>query len=115
MLMSWMGDWVGLITAIPYEAIHGVRSTSVDTPQPLRQSCPGRRPPRDMGGHQRVVLPALSLFLLSLSHVAVANECPNEPPLLGAHYMSNWHTGKVRAHRTQSGLTFPPPPTKMIF
>ena len=27
------------------------------------------------------------------SHVN-ANECPNEPPLVGAHYMSNWHTGR---------------------
>ena len=23
-----------------------------------------------------------------------ANECPNEPPLVGAHYMSNWHSGR---------------------
>ena len=97
-----MGDWVGLITAIPYEAIHGVRSTSVDTPQPLRQSCPGRRAPRDMGGHQRVVTRVVrALALAAALHVAVANECANEPPLLGAHYMSNWHTGKVRAHRTR--------------
>jgi len=47
-----------------------------------------------MGGHQRVVR---ALALAAVLHVAVANECANEPPLLGAHYMSNWHTGKVRA------------------
>ena len=26
--------------------------------------------------------------------LSLANECPNEPPLVGAHYMSNWHTGR---------------------
>ena len=38
----------------------------------------------------------LGLLLLVALRTApcAANECPNEPPLLGAHYMSNWHTGR---------------------
>ena len=48
-----------------------------------------------MGGHQRLVRAlALAAALAAALHVAVANECANEPPLLGAHYMTNWHTGR---------------------
>ena len=47
--------------------------------------------------HMRQVL------LLALVRAADGNECPNEPPLVGAHYMSNWHTGRYSQWRRCAG------------
>ena len=44
------------------------------------------------------------LLLLALAwDQTIANECPNEPPLVGAHYMSNWHTGRYSQWRRCAG------------